>query len=172
MAGQQGSQGHSHKAHGKQTNKSFKSKHASKSSLRDQAKGRTHRPSVKGEATKAVKQASQKVQAKHLKVNRKHHAKQVLDKKRRIVEDAKGIFAGKNRNGDRVQRVVAVVPMTEDVSSLELVELLAQSIGGELSGVEGYRSLECVLFLPRLLPATPPLRRSSTKPSLPPELES
>ncbi|GAA5837741.1 hypothetical protein JCM9279_006848 [Rhodotorula babjevae] len=146
MAGQQGSQGHSHKAHGKQTNKSFKSKHASKSSLRDQAKGRTHRPSVKGEASKAVKQASQKVQAKHLKVNRKHHAKQVLDKKRRIVEDAKGIFAGKNRNGDRVQRVVAVVPMTEDVSSLELVELLAQSIGGELSGVEGYRSLDVPKF--------------------------
>ena len=129
MAGQQGSQGHSHKAHGKQTNKSFKSKHASKSSLRDQAKGRTHRPAVKGEASKATKQASQKVQAKHLKVNRKHHAKQVLDKQRRIVEDA---------------------------SSLDLVELLAQSIGGELSGVEGYRSLECVL--PRPCPrSTKPL---------------
>ncbi|GAA6049888.1 hypothetical protein JCM3770_004232 [Rhodotorula araucariae] len=146
MAGQQTSQGHSHKAHGKQTNKSFKSKHATKSSLRDQAKGRTHRPSVKDPASKAAKQASQRIQAKHLKVNRKHHAKQVLDKKRQVVEDAKGIFAGKNRNGDRVQRIVAVVPMTEDVSSLEMVELFAQSIGGELTGVEGYRSLDVPKF--------------------------
>ncbi|GJN88836.1 hypothetical protein Rhopal_001807-T1 [Rhodotorula paludigena] len=145
MAGQQGS-GHSHKAHNKQSNKSFKSKHATKSNLRDQAKGRTHRPSVKDPASKAARQASQKVQAKHLKVNRKHHAKQVLDKKRSLLDDQRGLFAGKNRNGDRVQRVVAVVPMTEDVSSLATVELLAEATGGELSGVEGYRSLDVPKF--------------------------
>ncbi|GAA6003289.1 hypothetical protein JCM10207_001845 [Rhodosporidiobolus poonsookiae] len=138
--------GHSHKAHGKQSNKGFKSKHATKSSLRDAAKGRTSRPAVKDSASRAVKQASQKVQAKHLKVNRKNHAKQVQDKKRERLEDAKGIFSGKNRAGERVQRVVAVVPMTEDVSSEAIAQLLAQATGGELSGVEGYRSLDVPKF--------------------------
>ncbi|BGP13572.1 hypothetical protein JCM10213_008709 [Rhodosporidiobolus nylandii] len=139
--------GHSHKAHGKQSNKAFKgSRHASKSSLRDQAKGRTSRPAVKEGATKAAKQASQSVQAKHLKVNRKNHAKQVLEKKRELLEDQKGIFSGKNRSGDRVQRVVAVVPMTEDVSSEAIVQLLAESTGNELTGTEGYRSLDVPKF--------------------------
>ncbi|GAA6026737.1 hypothetical protein JCM8097_005824 [Rhodosporidiobolus ruineniae] len=138
--------GHSHKAHGKQSNKAFKSKHASKSALRDQAKGRTSRPATKAGASKADKQASASVQAKHLKVNRRNHAKQVLDKKRSILEESKGIFTGKNRQGERVQRVVAVVPMTEDVSSEAVVQLLAQATGNELTGVEGYRSLDVPKF--------------------------
>ncbi|GAA5867572.1 hypothetical protein JCM8547_001224 [Rhodosporidiobolus lusitaniae] len=138
--------GHSHKAHKKQTNKSFKSKHASKSALRDQAKGRTHRPASKEGPSRATKAASASVQAKHLKVNRKNHAKQVLDKKREILEDSKGIFSGKNKNGDRVQRVVAVVPMTEDVSSEGIVQLLAEATGNQLTGTEGYRSLDVPKF--------------------------
>ncbi|GAA5989302.1 hypothetical protein JCM11641_006106 [Rhodosporidiobolus odoratus] len=138
--------GHSHKAHNKQSNKPFKAKHATKSSLRDQAKGRTTRPATKEGASRATKQASQTIQAKHLKVNRKNHAKQVLEKKREILEESKGIFSGKNRAGERVQRVVAVVPMTEDVSSEAIVQLLAESTGNELTGVEGYRSLDVPKF--------------------------
>ncbi|GAA5843519.1 hypothetical protein JCM11251_001643 [Rhodosporidiobolus azoricus] len=137
---------HSHKAHNKQSNKSFKSKHASKSALRDQAKGRTSRPATKDGASRAAKQASQSVQAKHLKNNRKNHAKQVLDKKRELLEESKGIFSGKNKAGERVQRVVAVVPMTEDVNSEDIVKLMAESTGNELSGVEGYRSLDVPKF--------------------------
>lgn len=135
-------EGHSHRAHQKQSNKPFKSKHSSKSQLKDQAKGRTHRPAVKDAASKSERQQSQKVQAKHLKVNRKHHAKQVLDKKRQVLEDQKGIFSGKNRQGDRVQRVVAVVPMTDDVDALATAQLLAESTGGQLSGEGAQRSLE------------------------------
>jgi pre-rRNA-processing protein TSR1 len=135
-------EGHSHRAHQKQSNKPFKSKHASKSQLKDQAKGRTHRPAVKDAASKSERQQSQKVQAKNLKVNRRNHAKQVLDKKRQIVEDQKGIFTGKNRNGDRVQRIVAIVPMTDDVDALETAQLLAQAAGGQLSGEGAQRSLE------------------------------
>ncbi|KAK4333094.1 Ribosome biogenesis protein TSR1 [Rhodotorula toruloides] len=138
--------GHSHKPHLKQSNKAFKSKHASKSTLRDQAKGRTHRPNTKDPASKAAKAASQKVQAKNLKVNRRNHAKQVVKKKRDLLEEQKGIFQGRNRNGERVQRVVAVVPMTEDVSALETAEMLAQAVGGQLTGTEGYRSLDVPKF--------------------------
>ncbi|GEM09392.1 ribosome biogenesis protein tsr1 [Rhodotorula toruloides] len=138
--------GHSHKPHLKQSNKAFKSKHASKSTLRDQAKGRTHRPNSKDPASKAAKAASQKVQAKNLKVNRRNHAKQVVRKKRELLEEQKGIFQGRNRNGERVQRVVAVVPLTEDVSSLETAEMLAQAVDGELTGTEGYRSLDVPKF--------------------------
>ncbi|GAA5952177.1 hypothetical protein JCM21900_006931 [Sporobolomyces salmonicolor] len=137
---------HSHRAHGKQTNKSFKSKHASKSSLRDQAKGRTHRPANKDSATRAVKAASASVQAKNLKVNRKNHAKQVLTKKRELLEESKGIFSGKGKNGEKVQRVVAVVPMTDDVQAELVVQLLAESVGSSAEGVEGYRSVEVPKF--------------------------
>ncbi|GAA5966291.1 hypothetical protein JCM3765_005245 [Sporobolomyces pararoseus] len=139
-------EGHSHRAHGKQTNKSFKSKHSTKSSLRDQAKGRTHRPATKDPATRAVKAASSTVQAKNLKVNRKNHAKQVLAKKKELLEENKSIFSGKNKHGEKVQRVVAVVPMTEDVNAEEIVKQLAESIGSDCEGVEGYRSVNVPKF--------------------------
>ncbi|GAA5883645.1 hypothetical protein JCM3774_005992, partial [Rhodotorula dairenensis] len=139
-------EGHSHRAHQKQSNKPFKSKHSSKSQLKDLAKGRTHRPAVKDAASKSERQQSQKVQAKNLKVNRRNHAKQVLDKKRQILDEQKGIFSGKNRNGDRVQRVVAIVPMTDDVDALETAHLLAQAAGGELSGEGAQRSLDVPKF--------------------------
>ncbi|GAA5931866.1 small subunit rRNA maturation protein TSR1 [Sporobolomyces koalae] len=139
-------EGHSHRAHGKQSNKSFKSKHSTKSSLRDQAKGRTHRPATKDPVSRAVRAASTSVQAKNLKVNRKNHAKQVLAKKRELLEENKSIFNGKNKHGEKVQRVVAVVPMTEDVSAEQIVKQLADSIGSECEGVEGYRSVNVPKF--------------------------
>lgn len=142
MARNDNTEGHSHRAHGKQSNKSFKSKHSTKSALRDQAKGRTHRPATKDEATRAVKAASATVQAKNLKVNRKNHAKQVLARKRELLDENKSIFSGKNRNGERVQRVVAVVPMTRDVDAEEIVQQLARSIDSACEGVEGYRSVK------------------------------
>ncbi|GAA6061608.1 hypothetical protein JCM10212_000916 [Sporobolomyces blumeae] len=137
---------HSHRAHGKQSNKSFKSKHSTKSALRDQAKGRTHRPATKDPVSRAVKAASSQIQAKNLKVNRKNHAKQVLAKKRELLEENKGIFNGKNKHGEKVQRVVAVVPMTDDVNAEEIVRQLAESIGSECEGVEGYRSVNVPKF--------------------------
>lgn len=137
-------EGHSHRAHGKQSNKSFKSKHSTKSSLRDQAKGRTHRPATKDPATRAVKAASSTVQAKNLKVNRKNHAKQVLAKKKELLEENRNIFNGKNKHGDKVQRVVAVIPMTDDVDAEEIVKQLAASIDSSCDGVEGYRSVKYV----------------------------
>ena len=77
-----------------------------------------------------------------MKVNRKNHAKQVLAKKKEMLEENKGIFVGKNKYGDKVQRVVAVVPMTEDVNAEEIVQQLAASIESECEGVEGYRSVK------------------------------
>ncbi|GAA6024224.1 hypothetical protein JCM11491_002511, partial [Sporobolomyces phaffii] len=139
-------EGHSHRAHGKQSNKAYKSKHSTKSALRDQAKGRTHRPATKDGATRAVKAASATVQAKNLKVNRKNHARQVLALKRDRLDESKSIFVGKNRHGDKVQRVVAVVPMTDDVDPLEIVQVLANSIESPCEGVEGYRSVNVPKF--------------------------
>jgi hypothetical protein len=93
-----------------------------------------------------VKAASSSVQAKNLKVNRKNHAKQVLAKKKEMLEENKSIFNGKNKHGEKVQRVVAVVPMTEDVNAEEIVKQLAESIDSECEGVEGYRSVKYVVI--------------------------
>lgn len=120
--------GHSHRPTQKQTNKSFKSKHASKGSIKDAAKGRTHRPSLKShpKITNAMLSAS------HSKINRRNHAKQILEKKKDKLEELGKLFSRKG--AERVDRVVAVVPLTSDVEALDMVEQLLAAVDIECVG--------------------------------------
>ncbi|KAI5118921.1 hypothetical protein M0805_003745 [Coniferiporia weirii] len=110
---------HHHRSTLKQTNKAFKSKHATKSSLKDQAKGRVSRQSPK--ATQAQKTASQ------LRVNRKNAAKQAQVKKRHALVSATRLFNGV----DGAPRIVAVVPLSGDVSPREAAAALADSLNAD-----------------------------------------
>lgn len=130
---------HSHRPSQKQANKPFKSKHASKSSVRDAAKGRVGKPAVK-QQTKKPSNAS--VEAAFKKANRKHHAKQMQDKKQAALAEVGALFSRKGASGERVQRIIAVVPLTNDVSALELVEQLLGAVGVECQGEGGYRTGE------------------------------
>lgn len=78
--------------------------------------------------------------AAHHKVNRRNHAKQVQHNKRAELDEQSKLFTRKGQ--DKVQRVVAVVPLTNDVDALDLIEDLIGAVGLQLTGEGGYRSAE------------------------------
>ncbi|RDX42724.1 ribosome biogenesis protein tsr1 [Lentinus brumalis] len=128
--------GHHHRPTLKQKNKAFKSKHASKGSLKEAAKGRTHRESPKANAGSHT--------AAQLRLNRRNNAKQAQLKKRQSLISATRIFGGT----DGAPRIVAVVPLTEDVKARDVTARLAQSIDGTLEedGVSGLQKLRADRF--------------------------
>ncbi|KAA1471843.1 ribosome biogenesis protein tsr1 [Dentipellis sp. KUC8613] len=105
-----------HRATLKQKNKSFKSKHATKSSLKELAKGRIARQSPK--TTQAANAATQS------KLNRRNHAKQTQQNKKHALVSATRIFSG----ADGAPRIVAVIPLTADVSAQAVAVSIASSI--------------------------------------------
>ncbi|KAM0792046.1 hypothetical protein ACM66B_004754 [Microbotryomycetes sp. NB124-2] len=137
---------HSHRPTQKQVNKRFKSKHSTKSSLRDQAKGRTHRP------TQAIKQhnhsTNNKMQAAFTKHNRKNTRKQLMLAKNSHLDELQQLFQHKH-NGHRVQRIVAVVPLTRDVDAAQLADAIIDTVGASSSDQQqqpGTRSADVTKF--------------------------
>ncbi|TRM70138.1 hypothetical protein BD626DRAFT_390775 [Schizophyllum amplum] len=106
---------HHHRASLKQQNKKFKSKHATKSSLKEAAKGRVQRQSPKAPPTNNSAQ---------LRANRRNNAKQAQAKKREAIVSATRLFSGV----DGAPRIVAVIPLTDDVSAKGAVSALASSL--------------------------------------------
>ncbi|KAJ7045995.1 ribosome biogenesis protein tsr1 [Mycena alexandri] len=107
---------HHHRPTLKQQNKSFKSKHATKSSLKEAAKGRVPRQSPK--ANVATKIAAQ------TRLNRRNNAKQAQTLKRNALVSATRLFNGV----DGAPRIVAVIPLTEDISTKSAVSALAEAL--------------------------------------------
>ncbi|KZP34405.1 ribosome biogenesis protein tsr1 [Athelia psychrophila] len=107
---------HHHRSTLKQQNKSFKSKHASKSSLKEAAKGRISRVSTK--SSPAAHTAAQS------KLNRRNNAKQNQTKKRNALVSATRIFNGV----DGAPRIVAVIPLSPDANPRSAVCALAESL--------------------------------------------
>lgn len=106
---------HHHQSRLKQTNKKFKSKHATKSSLKDAAKGRVHCTNSKASAPKTSGQ---------WKLNRRNTARQAQTHKRETLVSATRIFSG----ADGVPRIVAVIPLSADVKSTSIVASLSASL--------------------------------------------
>ncbi|KAL4079370.1 ribosome biogenesis protein tsr1, partial [Scleroderma citrinum] len=112
---------HRHRPTLKQQNKPFKSKHATKSNLKEISKGRTQRPSPKSPAVNTAAQ---------LRFNRRNTQKQIQAAKRASVVAATRIFNGV----DGAPRIVAVIPLCRDIHTEAAVRALA-SVGEE--AVEG-----------------------------------
>ncbi|KAH8107489.1 DUF663-domain-containing protein [Phellopilus nigrolimitatus] len=110
---------HRHRPTLKQTNKAFKSKHATKSSLKDLAKGRVNKQQPKA--------AQNQTTASQLRANRKNAGKQAQIKKRQALLSATRLFSGV----DSAPRIVAVVPLSEDVSSQMAAAALAESLDAD-----------------------------------------
>ncbi|KAH8834339.1 ribosome biogenesis protein tsr1 [Flagelloscypha sp. PMI_526] len=112
------SSGHHHRPTLKQQNKAFKSKHATKSSIREAAKGKIARASPK--STSSHKSVSQS------KLNRRNHAKQIQAQRRQSVVDGKRFFSGV----DGTPRTVAVIPLTPDekASARKTVAAIARAL--------------------------------------------
>ncbi|KAF8070811.1 ribosome biogenesis protein tsr1 [Lyophyllum atratum] len=107
---------HHHRPTLKQSNKRFKSKHATKSSLKDAAKGRIARDALKTSST-----ANGAAQSR---LNRRNNAKQVQATKRSALVSATRVFNGV----DGAPRIVAVIPLSADINPRSVVLSLAESL--------------------------------------------
>ncbi|TFY62574.1 hypothetical protein EVJ58_g3788 [Rhodofomes roseus] len=116
------SSAHHHRPTLKQQNKTFKSKHATKGSLKEAAKGRTTRQSPKSTPASNV--------AAHTRLNRRNNSKQTQIKKRQELISATRIFSGV----DGAPRIVAVVPLTDDAPAQNVAVTLARSLDPSAEG--------------------------------------
>ncbi|KAG0100718.1 hypothetical protein BGZ93_006603 [Podila epicladia] len=98
----------------KQANKPFKSKHQTSRSLRDKAKGKVERVSVKTQSTRGFSN----------RTDRRNAARLLQQKKREELFRKTKIFDGKNGT----PKVVAVVPLCPDVSAEDAVANLFASV--------------------------------------------
>ncbi|GBB94661.1 hypothetical protein RclHR1_00240009 [Rhizophagus clarus] len=100
----------------KQSNKPFKSKHATKGAIKDKEKGKVNR--------KPIKHSSANLRS-ITRVDRRNAAKLEQQKKREEVLKANRFFEG--RHG--TPKIVAVVPLCTDVNSYSAVKSIYSSIG-------------------------------------------
>ncbi|KAJ7933768.1 ribosome biogenesis protein tsr1 [Mycena leptocephala] len=107
---------HHHRPTLKQQNKPFKSKHATKSSIKEAAKGRVPRQSPKANVGSKI--------AAQTRLNRRNNAKQAQALKRNALVSATRLFNG----ADGAPRIVAVIPLTEDISTRSTVSSLAETL--------------------------------------------
>ncbi|KAI8354884.1 hypothetical protein B0O80DRAFT_369145, partial [Mortierella sp. GBAus27b] len=98
----------------KQQNKPFKSKHLSKGSLRDKAKGKVERVSIKQQSVRGLPN----------RIDRRNAAKVLQQKKREELFRKTKIFDGKNGT----PKIVAVVALCPDVNSEDAVAKLFASV--------------------------------------------
>ncbi|KAH7116836.1 hypothetical protein B0J11DRAFT_102196 [Dendryphion nanum] len=107
---------HHHRSTTKQSQKSFKSRHASKSALKERSKGKVEsleRGSRKTPHQQVMSKFDRRNRAKQLRLNKdSEHAK------------ATNVFAGK----DGAPRIVAVIPLCSDASSASAVRSLNLSL--------------------------------------------
>ncbi|VDC07583.1 unnamed protein product [Peniophora sp. CBMAI 1063] len=111
----------------KQTNKAYKSRHASKSSLKELSKGRAATPRQSPKNISAARAAAQS------KLDRKNHARQAQAAKRSALVSATRVFAGV----DGAPRIVAVIPLAPDVDARDVSRGLAGAVGAEDEGSDG-----------------------------------
>ncbi|KAF9516078.1 hypothetical protein BS47DRAFT_1293053 [Hydnum rufescens UP504] len=117
--------GHSHRPTLKQQNKPFKSKHATKSALKEASKGRVARASVKAGGSPTVAQT---------RLNRRNATKQMELKKRHELVEATRIFNGVHG----APRIVAIVPLCPDASVLEAAKCMVAPLGVDVADMPSY----------------------------------
>nr|GAT58050.1 predicted protein [Mycena chlorophos] len=113
---------HHHRATLKQQNKAFKSRHATKGSLKEAAKGKVARQSPKTSNPSAAQAQT--------RLNRRNNAKQAQAAKRNALVSSTRLFSGV----DGAPRIVAVVPLCPDVSAAMAVGALAESVDAPMEG--------------------------------------
>ncbi|KAJ1648578.1 ribosome biogenesis protein tsr1 [Coemansia asiatica] len=107
-----------HRASLKQKHKPFKRRFATKNSMRDKAKGRTQRLSIKG-----------KVQRKHSRADRRNAVRTEQRKKREQIVQNTRIFTGRHR----APKIVAVIPLCSDTDTTAIVRSLFSCVEEEFN---------------------------------------
>ncbi|KAJ9115204.1 hypothetical protein QFC20_001071 [Naganishia adeliensis] len=122
--------GHHHRATLKQQNKSFKSKHSTKSSLKAASKGRLA-PASSTSASHAFSSQSSasRVSASATKRARQNTAHQKRDRQRRELGRDVKVFQTTTAGGGCVPRVVTVVPLHASSSCVEFTKGYLMNLG-------------------------------------------
>ncbi|KAL4956872.1 hypothetical protein BDW69DRAFT_157479 [Aspergillus filifer] len=107
---------HHHRSTTKTSHKPYKSGHASKRALKDQAKGKVER----GERG-TRKTPHQQLKSK---LDRRNQARQKQQNKKQERDQATSIFSGQNG----APRQVAIVPLTSDIDTAAIVKALNESV--------------------------------------------
>ncbi|KAK5712713.1 ribosome biogenesis protein tsr1 [Elasticomyces elasticus] len=126
---------HHHRSTTKSSNKSFKTRHATKSALKEKSKGK-----VEQFERGARKTAHQQMMSK---IDRRNHARQLKQNKLGERKAEASVFAGK----DGAPRIVAVVGLCSDVKGEEIVAQMNGSVEAEESGTH---SVEVPRFKTRM----------------------
>ncbi|KAK1083064.1 ribosome biogenesis protein tsr1, partial [Friedmanniomyces endolithicus] len=126
---------HHHRSTTKASNKPFKTRHASKSALKERSKGKVEQ-FEKGVRTTLHQQMSSKI-------DRRNHAKQLRQNKLGERREEGSVFTGK----DGAPRIVAVVALCGDVNSTDVMNQLNGSVDAEESG---HYSVEVPRFKTRM----------------------
>ena len=111
---------HHHRSTTKISHKPFKSRHATKSLIRDLAKGKT-------EGTEARTKRKTPHQQVMSKFDRKNQARQIRQIKHEKNAKSSSIFAGQNG----APKIIAVVPLCEDVDAVAAIQKLNQAVDAE-----------------------------------------
>ena len=138
---------HHHRSTSKISHKPFKSRHATKNLIRNQAKGK-----VEGTETKPNRKTPhQQVMSKF---DRKNQARQIRQIKHQQNLKSSSVFAGQNG----APRVIAVVPLCEDMDAVAAIQKLNQAVDAEsLWPLEGHMRIRVDRFKQNLVYV--PIRR-------------
>lgn len=112
---------HHHRNDTKGSHKPFKSRHASKNSIRELAKGKIEGTEKKNPSRKTPHQQDMS------KFDRKNQAKQMRNIKHQQNQKFASVFAGHNG----APRVIAVVPLCKDTDAVVAIQNLNQAVDGE-----------------------------------------
>ncbi|KJY00158.1 pre-rRNA processing protein Tsr1 [Zymoseptoria brevis] len=126
---------HSHRSTTKSVNKPFKTKHASKSALKNAAKGKVE--ALEGGGSR--KTPHQQVMNK---IDRRNRAKQLRQNHHADREEKGSVFAGRNA----APRIIAVVPLCADIQCGEVLKMLNASV--EVGDMDG-NTARSGLWIPR-----------------------
>lgn len=133
---------HHHRSDTKGSHKAFKSRHASKNSIRELSKGK-----IEGTGPKKTNRKTPHQQVMS-KFDRKNHAKQMRQIKQQQNQKSASVFAGHNG----APRVIAVVPLCGDSTATTAIEKLNQAVDAEASWpLEGHMKVRVDRFKQNLV---------------------
>ncbi|KAF1991471.1 DUF663-domain-containing protein [Aulographum hederae CBS 113979] len=137
---------HHHRSTTKVPKKAFKSRHATKSSLKDRAKGKVGPLSEKGFRRTPHQQVMSKIE-------RRNQARLKRSNKDAEHKNATSIFVGR----DAAPRLVTIVPLCENVSTVAAVKSLGQGVDQEwdVPGELGSTRLEVERFKQKIMAIRP-----------------
>ena len=133
---------HHHRSDTKASHKPFKSRHASKNSIRELAKGK-----IEGTERRAPSRKTPHQQVMS-KFDRKNQAKQMRQVKHQQNQKSASIFAGQNG----APRVIAIVPLCTDLDAIAAIQRLNQAVDAEpIWPLEGHMKVRVDRFKQSLL---------------------